>query len=149
MGAMLNAAATKAGKQPVSADVLRLHHIPLLLGEQQIRISSNWRVRSWLSERLLGRTTAALSVLQIGNVLLLGTPCDFSGMLTRPLYEMAADYGVHVVITSFNGGYIGYVTPDQYFDLNAYETQAMNWYGYGNGKYLTDCMVRILQNAGN
>lgn len=147
MSAILSTAAAEAVKHPVHADVLRVHHIPLLLAEQQIRVSPGWRVRSWLSEKLLGDSNPALSMLQIGNVLLIGTPCDFSGMLTKPVYEMAAGHNLHVAITSFNGGYIGYVTPDQYFDLNAYETQTMNWYGYGNGKYLTDCIFRIIQHA--
>ncbi len=149
MGATLSTAAAEAVKQPVHPGVVRVHHIPLMLAEQQIKISPGWRVRSWLSEKLLGDSNPALSILQIGNVLFIGTPCDFSGMLTKPVYEMAAGYGLHVVITSFNGGYIGYVTPDQYFDRNAYETQTMNWYGYGNGKYLTDCLVRIIQHARN
>lgn len=147
MASALEQALRIADTKNMHVQKLQFHRIPLLLSRQQIRISANWRIRPWLSELLLGEARAALTVLQIGDWLCIGTPCDFSGMLTRPVYEMAANQDLQVMVTSFNGGYIGYITPDKYYDLDAYETQTMNWYGPGNGKYLTDCMVRIIQNV--
>jgi hypothetical protein len=129
---------------PVRGDELRIHHIPLALGSQQIRISANWRVRPWLSRQLLGEPEAWLSVLQVGNVVLVGMPCDFSGMLVPPIYRAAQARNLDIWITSFNGGYIGYITPDAYYNLNAYETRVMNWYGPGNGAYLSDCLLKII-----
>lgn len=148
MGTLLESAVRQANEIPMHAKHLRMHRIPLLLGRQQIKISTNWRVRPWLSERLLGEANAALTVLQISDMVLIGTPCDFSGMLSSPVYAVAANNNIKVMITSFNGGYIGYVTPDAYYDLHAYETKTMNWYGPGNGKYLTDCLLRIIGTIG-
>jgi hypothetical protein len=75
---------------------------------------------------------------------MLGTPCDFSGELNPRFDSLAADLDVKVLITSFNGGYIGYVTPDDYYDIDHYETQLMNWYGPGNAEYMAKCMERLL-----
>ncbi|MDW8330026.1 MAG: hypothetical protein RMK43_00120 [Cyclobacteriaceae bacterium] len=135
--------------EPLDGKRLFMHRIPMLLGQQQIRVSTNWRVRPWVSSRLLGDPNAAFTVLQIGNLVIIGTPCDFSGMLTPQLYARAQELGLHLLVTSFNGGYIGYITPDKYYTRDAYETQIMNWYGPGNGSYLSDCIIRIINQIKN
>jgi neutral ceramidase len=123
-------------------DRLAVGRLPLLLTKQQIKILPDWRVRAWASGSLLGLGEPTLSYLHIGDLILIGAPCDFSGMLTPPIYQ--ASKKSHVLITSFNGGYIGYITPDQLYDYDGYETQTMNWYGMGNGDYLQTSMIRIL-----
>jgi hypothetical protein len=132
--------------EEIPADGLKMVRIPLQLGQQQIKILPGWRVREWLSLPLLGESNPALTLVKIGNLVLLGTPCDFSGLLTGPVYKKASEKNVHVMVTSFNGGYIGYITPDEYYDLEKYETQTMNWYGPGNGTYMQQCMMRMLDN---
>ncbi|MFN3840189.1 MAG: neutral/alkaline non-lysosomal ceramidase N-terminal domain-containing protein [Cyclobacteriaceae bacterium] len=144
MGSRLAEAVQQASLKPVIGTDVQLFRIPLALGRRQVKVLPKWRVRSWLSSRLMGDHEVYLSVLKTGDVVMLGTPCDFSGMLTAEIYGQAAQHGLHAFITSFNGGYIGYITPDQYYDLDAYETQTMNWYGPGNGKYLQDCLKRII-----
>ena len=55
-----------------------------------------------------------------------------------------------LVITSFNGGYAGYVTKDEWYDLNKYETRTMNWYGHEIGKYMSESITKIINGyAGN
>lgn len=146
MGYMLAKAVQQASVNPVSNRGVQLFRIPLSLAKRQVKVLPNWRVRPWLSSRLMGEHEVYLSMLKIGNVVVLGTPCDFSGMLTTPVYQLAEQHGLHAFITSFNGGYIGYITPDQYYDLDQYETQTMNWYGPGNGSYMQDCLKRIISN---
>ncbi len=147
MGEVLNDAVDDVQWSEVEADLLRFHRLPLLLGQQQIKVLPNWRVREWLSLPLMGAYTPTLTYLQFGNLVMLGTPCDYSGMLTNTLYQSAGQRGLHVFVTSFNGGYIGYVTPDEYYDLVHYETQTMNWYGPGNGGYIQECLLRMLEKA--
>ena len=84
-------------------------------------------------------------MLQLGNILLIGTPCDFSGELAVPLYEFARQRGLELIITSFNGGYIGYITDDKWYDLEKYETKTMNWYGPGNGRYFTEIIKKLIE----
>jgi hypothetical protein len=129
---------------PVTDTTLFMARIPLSLSEPQAKISSNWRLRPWAFESLFGDYPEFLTSLRIGNVIMLGTPCDFSGELNPRFDSLAADLDVKVLITSFNGGYIGYVTPDDYYDIDHYETQLMNWYGPGNAEYMAKCMERLL-----
>jgi neutral ceramidase len=144
MGDLLFAAVHRASLKPAGEQWIQLVWVPLSLGMQQVKVLPGWRVRSWLSERVMGEHKAYLSMLKIGNLVMLGTPCDFSGMLTLPVYQQAEKQELHAFITSFNGGYIGYITPDSYYNLDKYETQTMNWYGPGNGSYLQDCLKRML-----
>jgi len=146
MGNLLLAAVQRASLKPAGEQGIQLVWVPLSLGMQQVKVLPQWRARSWLSEYVMGEHQAYLSMLKIGNVVLLGTPCDFSGMLTLPVYQQAEKLGLQAFITSFNGGYIGYITPDAYYNLDKYETQTMNWYGPGNGSYLQDCLKRMLLN---
>jgi hypothetical protein len=144
MADRLSQAVPKVRWEEIHASGLRLVRIPLLLGKQQIKVLPGWRVREWLSLPLLGESNPSLTLVKIGNLVMLGTPCDFSGMLTNPIYKKAVEKNIHVMVTSFNGGYIGYITPDEYYDLEKYETQTMNWYGPGNGTYLQQCLIRML-----
>lgn len=119
-------------------------HIPLPLSKPQWRISDNWYLRPWLFFALYGRDyNSSLTALKIGNVTWAGTPCDFSGELI-PLIEKKLSGNDHVIVTSFNGGYIGYITHDAHFDTNHYETRAMSWFGPQNGAYLVESISRLL-----
>ncbi|MNL88063.1 hypothetical protein D3C87_2175550 [compost metagenome] len=48
------------------------------------------------------------------------------------------------MVTSFNGGYIGYITHDKYFNRDLYETKTMSWYGPYNGAYLQEVIKDII-----
>ncbi len=146
MGSLLFNAVQKVSLKPAGESGMQVLWVPLSLGKQQVKVLPRWRVRSWLSTHFMGEHQAYLSMLKIGDVVMLGTPCDFSGMLTSPVYQQAEKQGLHAFITSFNGGYIGYITPDAYYNLDKYETQTMNWYGPGNGSYLQVCLNRMLLN---
>jgi hypothetical protein len=123
---------------------LGLQQIPLLMPASQAKISKDWRLRPWVFQALMGETANMLTVLKLGSLVMIGTPCDFSGELALPLYRHAVQKNMQVMVTSFNGGYMGYITPDVYYDQDHYETRLMNWYGPGNGTYFLDCMRRIV-----
>lgn len=137
-----------AGKdklRPVPGAAITMVRVPLALGEAQARITPDWRLRPWVFRAAFGSYPAYLTALRIGDIVFLGTPCDFSGQLTPPLDSLAARNGLHTLVTSFNGSYIGYITNDAYYDRNHYETRLMNWYGPGNGAYLTECMEKMIE----
>ncbi|MDH4092387.1 MAG: hypothetical protein OEV24_18160, partial [Cyclobacteriaceae bacterium] len=134
----------------VQDSTLVMHRIPLLLGDSQAKVLKNWRIRPWLFALVFGDYPAYLTVLRLGNIVMLGTPCDFSGEFDPSLDLLAASHGLQLMVTSFNGGYVGYVTPDKYYDVDHYETRLMNWYGPGNGEYMKRCMEQLLLTvAGN
>jgi neutral ceramidase len=129
---------------PVKDHKLVMRKIPLSLGAPQIKISEDWKVRAWLFRLAFGEYDAFLTVLRIGDVVMLGTPCDFSGEFNASLDSIAQRNGLHPIVTSFNGGYIGYVTPGKYYDVDHYETRLMNWYAPGTGEYVRDCLGKLI-----
>lgn len=124
--------------------VVRTFRFPINLGKPQFKISTDIALRPYLFYYAFGDEKAEVSVLQLGTKLIIGMPCDFSGELAIPLYEYARQKGFELIITSFNGGYIGYITEDKWYDLKKYETLTMNWYGPGNGAYFSEVVQKII-----
>ncbi len=126
-------------------------HIPIDLGEPQFKISKDLIIRPWLFNFLTKPYDGSeVTALQLGDNLLIGMPCDFSGELVAPLDSLAEKNGLNLIITSFNGGYVGYITKDDWYDLPKYETRSMNWYGPGNGELFSQLTKKlILKHADN
>jgi hypothetical protein len=135
------------GKYELKNTTMEMHRIPLALTGQQPKFLHNWRIRPWLFKGVFGQYPSFISVLRIGDIVMLGTPCDFSGEFNFSLDSLAAKKNVFPVVTSFNGGYIGYLTPEKYYDIDHYETQLMNWYGPGNGEYVRDALEKLLNSV--
>jgi neutral ceramidase len=119
--------------------------LPLQLPDPEWRLNTTHSFAPFLFHGLFGEYPAYVSSLQLGNTIFLGVPADYSGELLPVLEERAAQQKQHVILTSFNGGYIGYITPDTHYPLKKYETRAMNFYGPQNGGYFTDILLRMLQ----
>jgi len=130
--------------QFISDSSLVMARIPLELSDPQVKIAGGWKVRSWLFRSAFGEYDAYITGLRIGDVVMLGAPCDFSGEFNASLDSTAASLNLKSIVTSFNGGYIGYVTPGKYYDVHHYETQLMNWYAPGTGEYLRDCLEKLM-----
>jgi len=124
---------------------LQAHSVPLYLRKPHWRIAQNWRLHPVLFNLVFGKYPATLSALRVGNILFVGTPCDFSGELALELQTQMPMGPDKLVVTSFNGGYIGYITPDKYYNLKKYETRDMNLFGPYNGAYLSEMMQLLLQ----
>jgi len=108
---------------------LSIKHLKIPVGETNLRITPNIKLRDWAFQSLYPCTEIYISILKIGNVLWLGMPCDFSGEFMPHLSQLAEKQHTKLIITSFNGAYIGYVTPDKYYHQVHYETMEMNWLG--------------------
>ena len=116
----------------------------LHLPSPHIRVMGLWRLRPWLAH-LLTPTVASvqLKALRVGSMLLLGTPCDFSGELALQLQSSWHKDELEIVCTSFNGDYIGYVVPQKYYFMNEYETKIMNFYGLNTAPYMCEMLQRL------
>lgn len=122
-------------------------HIPIEFGGSQLRIANNWKVRNWAFSSLLGSLQGELTMLQLGNILLIGTPCDFSGEISvnKELEAKAAQSGKKLIITSFNGNYTGYVTDDHYYAAGGEEeVMALNWVGPYFGEYYAEMITHLI-----
>ncbi len=118
--------------------------LPLSLREPQWRFAGNWCFRHWLWSCLYGDYPAEIKALKIGQLLLVGLPCDFGGELMAPLQAYARQKGKYLMVTSFNGGYCGYITPDNRYHDDGYETRVMNWFGPGNAAYFSELIRRLV-----
>ncbi|NID13264.1 neutral/alkaline non-lysosomal ceramidase N-terminal domain-containing protein [Fibrivirga algicola] len=127
---------------------LGLLTLPLTLRDPAPRVLGDWRIRPWLFHTVYGDYPSDLKALRLGPALLIGTPCDFSGELLPPLTQAASQQGLDLMVTSFNGGYVGYITPDEYYEKDAYETRVMNWFGPQNGAYFSEMMTGLVKKAG-
>ena len=123
---------------------LSLSTFTISLREPQVRFAQNWRFRPWVFKTLFGDYPAEIRALKIGKTVMIGTPCDYSGELMPEVIKAARNRNLNLIVTSFNGGYVGYITHDRHYDLNSYETRVMNWYGVQNGVYFQEMIEKIL-----
>ena len=74
--------------------------------------------KPWVFNYLVGLDNSSkyFSFLKLGNILIVGTPADFSGELVKPLEEFALSKQMNLIINSFNGGYLGYITNDNWYN---------------------------------
>jgi hypothetical protein len=130
--------------ESVEDSSLLMARIPLTLSDPQVKITRDWKLRSWLFHAAIGEHASFVTVLRVGNIVLLGTPCDFSGEFNASIDSLARDHGVRAIVTSFNGGYIGYLTPAKYYDIDHYETRLMNWHAPGTGDFMSQCLKKLI-----
>lgn len=125
---------------------LEAYKLPLYLEPPQLKVSKNLRVRPWLFRQVVGEYPVNIAVAAMDSLLMVGLPCDFSGELALSLYEYARTKNLTLIINSFNGGYIGYVPDDRWYELNKYETRTMAWYGHDMGAYLSDIIRQVIDH---
>jgi neutral ceramidase len=130
---------------PISnTTLLSMTHLPLYLREPNERITQNIAVRPWLFKKLFGDEKVYINTLQIRDIFFAGTPCDFSGELLGPIDSVANERDLKLIVTSFNGGYIGYITDSKWYGMKTYETWIMGWFGPGNGDYMSEVLERLI-----
>jgi len=132
-------------QSPQSRVTLRAFRIPVDLAKPQVRLTQKICLAPWLAKKLLHPNQCYLQVLALNDFVLIGSPGEFSGELALRVKTTASEEDKLVSITSFNGCYIGYVTPSEYASMDEYETKLMSWFGAYTGDYLTDLMQQILR----
>lgn len=131
-----------------SISSMRLIHLPFYLRKPDLRVTKGLVLRPWLFNKLFGDEQVYLNTLQLGDIIFAGTPCDFSGELIAPVDSVAKTKKLHLLVTSFNGGYMGYVTDSKWYTLNTYETRTMGWFGPQNGEYMSEILGGMIEKAG-
>jgi len=125
---------------------ISLLHLPIEFGRAQPRISKNLKIRDWFVRLMSRPLQGEATVVEIGNILFIGLPCDFSGEIFKRenFAELGRANGKQVIITSFNGDYVGYITFDGHYENGtAQEVNAMNWVGPGYGSFFAE-IIRFL-----
>jgi hypothetical protein len=74
---------------------------------------------------------------------------EISGVFYEKWEALAAEKNLNLIITTFNGGYIGYITPDELYDEHFHEVRETNWFGPGNGEYFDAMIQKIIEKTGS
>ena len=123
-------------------------NLEISLRDPHLRVSDDLRLRPWLFNYLVGDTNAHLGITKIGNVLMVTSSGELSGVFYEEWDKLADQLGLGLIVTVFNGGYIGYITPDELYDEHYHEVRETNWYGPGNGSYFDQLIKEIIVKAG-
>lgn len=120
---------------------------PIEYGPSQLHVLQKYKVRDWVFRSLFSSLKGDVTYLKLGNIIMLGTPCDFSGeiFVRDELGKMAERQKEKLFITSFNGEYVGYITYDEHYGHSEQEeVMAMNWVGPYYGEYYSQIIKKIL-----
>ncbi len=131
----------------MTAPPIRSAHVPIEFGPAQLRIDRNWKVNNWAFRFLFRKLKGELTYLELGDIVFIGTPCDFSGEIYAidSLESFAAQRGKHLIITSFNGDYDGYITYDGHYEKSTKEEiNALNWVGPYYGEYFSTMIKKLV-----
>lgn len=123
---------------------LKMTRMQLYLREPNLRIGAKAALHPWIFRKLFGNESVFLLKFSLGEVEFIGVPCDFSGELMHEIDSVALKNNKSVLLTGFNGGYMGYVTHDRWNYLNEYETKTMNWFGPGSGSYIQYIISKLV-----
>jgi len=137
-------------ESPIDSLEIRTGRVPILNGKSQLRLTKHLKLRDWVFRLLSKPLEAEITVLKIGNILWLGTSCDFSGEIAvrNHFEEYANAHGLKLIVTSFNGEYTGYITADKHYFTSDYdEVRILNWVGPYYGEYYTQIIKRVMDKA--
>lgn len=95
----------------------------------QLRLSKNWRVSKFLFPMLGIDTDGWMHAVRIGDIVLVGTPADYCGEISIDLKSRMQNRVGALWVLSFNGDYVGYISPDKYY----YDKDDKGGYGYERG----------------
>jgi len=122
--------------------------VSVAYGPSQVHILRDYKIRDWVFRLLFAPLKGNITYLKIGHVLFLGMPCDFSGeiLVRDSLDAEARQRGEHLIVTSFNGDYVGYITYDDHYGHSEQEeVMAMNWVGPHYGNYFSTVVKTIIE----
>lgn len=126
--------------------------IPLDLPPYQMRVNRHLRLSKFLLPILGVDSDGWLQGVRIGETVFVGMPADYCGEISVRLKSEAATKGIDLWVLSFNGDYVGYISPDVYYnDLESdgslgYERGTMSWIGPQQEAYTTTLIERLIEN---
>jgi neutral ceramidase len=106
--------------------------------------SPNYRVSPVFAKLFGVPPVGRMQVARVGDVLFVGMPYDFSGETSVKWQAWAKRKGLDLWVTSHSGAYLGYLSPDEYYNVRDehggmdYETGLMGWFGPNTEAYMTD-----------
>lgn len=119
--------------------------VPIFLRKPNLRFADKWRFSPWLVNLLVDQKDPFIAVLKFDEVVCMGLPVEFSGEIMLQLDEKYKKQGLSLLVTGFNGNYLGYVNRDCYYHTKTDEEVALlNWYGPEAGNYFRAIIEEII-----
>lgn len=113
--------------------------------KQTIKINRALEIRPWVYDWIVGKSKNEIETLKIGDLLMIALPCELSYEYYDKLEELAKRKGLKLMITTFNGSYLGYCTPSKHYNIDNMETREMNWMGKYGGDYFNEVIKMIIE----
>jgi neutral ceramidase len=113
-------------------------------------VKPSWRLSPVLPKLFGLLPEGRIQAARIGDMMLAGTPFDFSGETSADWQKLARERGISLWPTSHSGAYLGYLSPDRYYnDVDEagnldYETGLMSWFGPDTEACITDLFVKSM-----
>jgi hypothetical protein len=91
-----------------------------------------------------------MHAVRIGDIVLVGTPADYCGEISIDLKSHAKERSCDLWVLSFNGDYVGYISPDKYYydkDENGgfgYERGVMSWIGPDQEAFTVSLIMHMI-----
>jgi len=127
---------------------LQMACLSMSLPSPTYRITDQIQLRPWVFNAVFGNTPAHFDIVLIGNTLILTSSGEISGVFYKEWEQQAATLGLNLIITTFNGGYIGYITPDEHYDMRHHEVRDTHWFGPHIGSYFSDVISKLILRVG-
>jgi neutral ceramidase len=124
--------------------------VPIRLPPFQLRLNEHWRASKFLLPILGVDDDGWMHAVRIGDIALVGTPADYCGQISVDLKSWADTRFGDLWVLSFNGDYVGYISPDKYYydrDENhgyGYERGIMSWIGPHQEAFTTSLIKHMI-----
>jgi len=124
--------------------------VPFDSPSYQFRVGKSWRLSPHLFPRLGVDNDVWIHAAKIGDVFLYATPCDISGEIAIEWKAWAEAQGIDLWVLSFNGDYVGYISPDRYYNTakrgtdEEYEMFTMSWMGPNQEALFTELLYYLV-----
>jgi hypothetical protein len=143
MGRILADEILEAAPSVVYRDSARVGSVlaTVQLPSTQVKLGSR-RLASSLGNLFFDRQTVIQAIL-VGDVLLLGVPCDLSSEIGLEIKQQAMAHQLNAIIVGFANDYIGYVIPERYYYTAAYEAR-MSFNGPYMDRYLKEVAFELM-----
>lgn len=129
-------------------DSLEMSSISLQLDlpEFHIRVSDGLRLRPIVARKLFPDVgDVYVQAARINDLIWATAPSDFSGETAIVFKNAMYRKGLKTMVTSFNGGYTGYIIPCEYYHMDAYEPRLMNWFGPSYNPFVNHMLDVIIE----
>lgn len=123
---------------------LSFFSIHLQKSQMQFRVTKDLYLAPFISGKLIPESqNPFLQGMKLGNTIWIACPLELSGEIALDVKNALKQAGYNSMFTSFNGAYLGYVTPHRYYYDKTYESFLMGWYGPSMGDYITDLLFKF------